>query len=272
LDTSNRSGLESATIKFVQDGSVIKSRTNIHISQEAPSVEAQSQGGGHGTWYSISLDPKQAGSMTNTDSEDESVSRLGEDDFSVSEKDVENFDASMGQRTTSGDISAQDLPEPDWGDNWEAAAWAETNSSECGSLARSKSVLNYTPESGNYKFDDHSIIAQNVDGAACDGDQFGDRFPCRELPPVTDCDVPESFNTHWYTEDYSYGKSSNELNHSAEFYNTDFPLIAKTNADHEANVWWEGNSLNINATIDHYGTINEAIRFFLKKDTGVKFF
>ncbi|WP_242492763.1 amidase [Halogeometricum borinquense] len=264
LDTSDKDNLEQASVVFVQAGDVVKSRAHIDLAYDVPEPDSDSSDNSAGVRYSLSLDPDAAEKAVSASDISEGVDTLDKDNFSIEEKSV--ADVQIGGEG----INTQGLSDPDYGDNWDGGAWVETNSSECGTLVRSTSVWNNDWNSDHYEFGDHSLVTNTVDGAACDGESFGDRFPCPD--EVIDCSVPDSFNTTWHTEDYDYSKSGGELHQTASFWNKDFPVIPKTNADHEADVFWKDDTtVKISGSVDHYGTFNEAIRYLLKWDVGTKF-
>lgn len=272
LDTGGRENLEAASVAIVRSGDIIKSRADITVSHDVPADRSAESTGPVGTSYSVSLDPNAAeeavsgaGAVEAVGSGDQ-ASNLDQDDFTIDKTSVD--DLSLGD----GGVSAQGLSEPNYGTNWDGGAWVETNSSECGTLARSTSVWDNDWNSNHYEFGNNSIVTSAVDGAACDGESFGDRFPCDDIPYLYDCSVPDEFNTTWSTQSYDYGKSNGDLTHSASFQNTDFPLIPETNADHSADVYWTGDTnAEISGSADHYGSINEAINFLLKWDIGISF-
>lgn len=250
----------------------MKSRADVTDNQSVPRDGSDELSGPVGTSYSISLDPDAAEKAVSDDSTVEAAasggqaSSLDQDDFTIEKKSVDGI--SLDQ----GGVSAQGLSEPNYGGNWDGGAWVETNSSECGTLARSTSVWDNDWNSDHYEFGNNSIVTNTVNGAPCDGESFGDRFPCAEIPYIIDCSVPDEFNTTWYTQSYDCGKSNGDLTHSASFQNTDFPLIAETNADHSADVYWTSDTTaEISGSADHYGSINEAINFLLKWDIGISF-
>ncbi|ADD05733.1 uncharacterized protein Nmag_2166 [Natrialba magadii ATCC 43099] len=269
LDTDGYDDLEEASIIFLKRKEREIVRTKIHSVHEVNPEGADEDADPTKVSYSLSYD--EMGGVEVTEAQD--VARLESNDFTLERTETTTTlaehlrDNSLHQ---SDDVEINIPEEPELGNLGDAATWVQTESSECGPLARTNLAIEYTPTSGDYDIDDSIGIFETADGETCDGEEFGDRFPCSDLPPGVDCDIPDAFNTTWHVDSSDDSLTSAE----AEYYNNDFPIIPESTADHSQDTWFDGNELNVEGTVDHSGTLGfrTIIDFFLGSDAGVLFY
>ncbi|WP_049920050.1 twin-arginine translocation signal domain-containing protein [Halobiforma nitratireducens] len=269
LDTAEYDDLKEASVVFLRRNKREIVRTKIHSAHEVNPERAAGDANPTKVSYSLSYD--ESGGVEVTESQD--VARLTNGDFTLDRTETtatlaNHFRDNSLHQNNDAEINIPD--EPELGNLGDAATWVQTESSECGPLARTNLAVEYTPTSGDFDIDDSIGIFETADGETCDGEEFGDRFPCSDLPPGIDCDIPDAFNTTWHVDSSDYSLTSAE----GDYYNNDFPIIPESTADHSQDTWFDENELNVEGTVDHSGTFGfrTIIDFLLGSDAGVIFY
>ncbi|SEQ88235.1 hypothetical protein [Natrinema salaciae] len=280
LDTSSYDDLEEASLTFLERGRRRIVRTRIHSAHDTAAGGTTTDSDPTKISYSVSLAPLGAGigrtdgystDEPDIESIDEGDVVLERNERTTSVDDHFEADTVTGSGSGSGsrDVGTAGLDDPAFDQLGDAVTYLETNSSECGSLCRTNLVIERSCDATceTYDIDDSIGVFETVSGDTCDGEEFGDRFPCHDIPYIYDCDIPDAFDTTWHTDATDYGLASAD----AAYYNTDFPVIPKTTADHDQETWYDGTTLHVEGTVDHSGTLGfrTAIRTLLKSDAGV---
>ena len=283
LDTSDYERLERASVTFLERGERAVVRAQVRAVQDLEEhlgSRGRDRGVGRSkrdadarptkTSFSISIGPEAgtAGAAGSLDAEDVSALdaseiRIERDETAITPEDRTDLeDRDVTGQTAIAGVS----DDPNFGSDWDGVAFVETNSSECGTLCRTNLVMDFSWSWGRRSIADSTAALENVDGATCDGDEFGDRFPCWSTP-LYDCSVPDAFDTHWHTDEYDHGTSWTEASYS----NSDFPLIPNTYADHyvEADVRNTGVGV-YDYSVEHSATIGfgTAANYLLKSNYG----
>ncbi|MCU4975561.1 hypothetical protein OB955_23010 [Halobacteria archaeon AArc-m2/3/4] len=300
VDTDGRPDLEHASITFLRRGRTEVVRGEIRVRHELDAPDSHSDDEFRAVDHSLSLDPtlRRQGRDTDLDTLDvESITELeadavvlersartvelddhfgeaalGPDPDSDFDSDADSDSGSalaLTRETQSGTHGLADDPAFDHlGD---AVTYVETSSSECGPLCRTNLVVDVDrSNSSEYEIEDSVGRFETVDGSACDGDEFGDRFSCLAIPAVYDCSIPDAFDTTWHTA----GSDVDQTSVEADYYNTDFPVVPRTTADHSQETNLSGTTLEVTGRWEHSGTygFRTAIRYLLKGSVGAMYY
>lgn len=275
IETDDHPELEHASITFLQRGRTEVVRGEIQAQHELDAPDTHSADEFTKVSHSLSLSPELAQQDTDVGTLNEETIAELETDAVVLERTEEtadpneHFDEASLERENQ--LSTHGLDDPDFDHLGDAVTYVETSSSECGPLCRTNLVVDVDrSNSSSYEIEDSIGLFETVSGSTCDGEEFGDRFPCANIPYIYDCSIPDSFNTNWYTDDWDYDLTSAE----ADYYNNDFPVIPKTTAEHSQDTSMSGTTIEVSGSWEHSGTygFRTAIRTLLKGDVTAMYY
>ncbi|MGQ3412563.1 hypothetical protein ACT4ML_09920 [Natrinema sp. LN54] len=267
VETDGHPAVERASVTFLRRGRQNVVRGEIEASHEIDASETRSDADLTKVSHSLSLEPDSIRPDSDeTTWSDAIIADLGSDAVAL-ERDVDTVDPAERfdgtDRDQTGQVSTQGLDEPAFEHLGDAVTAVETSSSECGPLCRTNLVVDIDrSDATDYSIADSTGRFETVDGSTCDGEEFGDRFPCAEIPSLYDCSIPDAFNTTWHTDDRDYDRTSA----AADYYNTDFPVIPETRVSHSQSTSVSGTTLEVSGHWEHSGTLGfrTAIRYLLK--------
>lgn len=266
VETDDHPAVERASVTFLRRGRQNVVRGEIRTSHEIDASETHSDDDLTKVRHSLTLDSDPIRADSDETRTSATIADLGSNAVAL-ERDVdtvdpaERFDGS--DRDQTGQVSTQGLDEPDFEQLGDAVTAVETSSSECGPLCRTNLVVEIDRgDATDYSIADSTGRFETVDGSTCDGEEFGDRFPCAEIPSLYDCSIPDAFNTTWHTDE----RDSDRTSATADYYNTDFPVIPETRVSHSQTTSVSGTTLEVTGRWEHSGTLGfrTAIRYLLK--------
>ncbi len=274
VDTDDHPELEHASVTFLRRGraEVVRGEIRAHYDLDAPDTHGSDEPTTVG--HSLSLGPELARRADTGAPGEASVAELEADAVAL-ERSEETGDPNEHFEKTSlereNQLGTHGLDDPDFDRLGDAVTYVQTSSSECGPLCRTALVVDVDrSNSSEYAIEDSVGRFETVDGSTCDGEAFGDRFPCAEIPYVYDCSIPDAFDTTWHVDDSEFDRTSAE----ADYYNTDFPVIPRTTAEHSQETSVSGTTIEVSGRWEHSGTygFRTAIGFLLKGAVGAMYY
>jgi hypothetical protein len=245
LDTSGMSDVQEATIRLNEEGTISK-QLKVKVPKSSDEVRS-SEKGPVGKSYSLNLTPASQGiePATAEDGSPENLeftAELSRNDLSADSDDV---------RTMGG---IPDEPDPGY-DDW--SAFVNTNSQECGALARTK--VDGSVYGGDTSYD---VGRDMASGDACDGEKWDEKFKafCDVLNPIPGltCQVPDAFNTNWYADATSSQDNGGSYEAGTFFTCPNFPAIPDTAFSSQYMKVGEGSDANVIEWKTKTGALNGA--------------
>lgn len=224
-DVSGHPGVETAELT-VHEASI---STHVRLDVETLSAKGSKEAGSSlethndttASGVSLSLDPDELPRPSKAGKG--AVRAHSEREISDDLLQVEQSRRSSGDLTTHGHRDGMDdEPSTGWRD---FAVYGQTESQECGPLARTSVLANQT--SSGYVYNE-TADRESVDGNACRGHDWDAKFEdfCDYLGwiPGYDCGVPRVFDTSWHVEGTGFDSSSAQTVYACY----DFPAVPDT--------------------------------------------
>lgn len=245
-DTSGLPDVREAVIRINEAGAISKQLT---VEQpKDPDEVGSSDDGAPGTSYSLNLAP--AGQGIDAATVENGTPRKA--DFTV---ELERSDLSADSSDVGATGGIPDEPDPGF-DDW--SAYVNTNSQECGALARTR--VDGSTYGGETSYDAGRDAAS---GDACDGEKWDEKFEvfCDVLDPMPGltCQVPDAFDTNWYADATASRDNGGSYEAGTFFTCPNFPAIPDTAFSSQYVEVDEGSTTNVVEWKTKTGALNGAV-------------